>query len=176
MVPGSFIGYFSGAATAAGALVGLLFVAVSLRPEAVMGTRAQLRAQAVAGSAFTALVNAFFVSLIAQIPGTDLGYTAVVLALISLYSTVKLHRGLSKSESAVPLLALSLAAYAAQFVAGMILIARPGFESMVYTIAYVLVGAFAAALGRAWSLVQGRYTAQAEETIQGKHAAAPQES
>ena len=164
MVPDSFIGYFTGAATAAAALIGLLFVAVSLRPESVMGTGASAKAQAVAGSAFTALVNSFFVSLIALIPSTNLGYTAVVMALISLYSTFRLHRGLSKGESAGAQLTLALAAYLTQFVAGAFLVASPGRQSLVYTIAYVVVAAFAAALGRAWSLMQGRHTAQAEET------------
>jgi hypothetical protein len=172
VVPDSFIAYFTGAATAAGALVGLLFIAVSLRPEAVMGAGTQLRA--VAGSAFTALVNGFFVSLIALIPSTNLGYTAVIMGLISLYNTYKLHRGLEKT--AVPLLALSLAAYLTQFVAGILLIARPGLHSLVYTLAYVLVGAFATALGRAWALIQGDNAAQKPEATQGRHASQPQET
>jgi hypothetical protein len=163
VVPDSFIAYFTGTATAAGALIGLLFVAISLRPEAVLGTGAPAKAQAVAGSAFTALVNSFFVSLIALIPGTNLGYSAVALALISLYSTFRLHRGLGKGESAAFQLALALAAYLTQFVAGALLIASPARHSLVYTIAYVLVAAFAAALGRAWSLVQGRHAPQAPE-------------
>ena len=164
MVPDSFIGYFTGAATAAAALIGLLFVAVSLRPEAVIGKGASAKAQAVAGSAFTALVNSFFVSLIATIPSTNLGYTAVVMALVSLYSTFRLHRGLGKGESAGAQLTLAVAAYLTQLVAGVFLIDSPGRQSLVYTIAYVVVAAFAAALGRAWSLVQGRHTAQAQET------------
>jgi hypothetical protein len=174
VVPDSFIPYFTGAATAAGALVGLLFIAVSLRPEAVMGTGSQLRP--VAGSAFTALVNSFFVSLIALIPSTNLGYTAVLMALISLLNTYRLHRSLGDGESAVSLLALSLAAYLTQFVAGMVLIASSGTHSMVYTLAYVLVGAFAAALGRAWTLVQGGSAPQTPEKTQGRHASQPQES
>ena len=173
MVPDSFIPYFTGAATAAGALVGLLFIAVSLRPEAIMGTGSQLRA--VAGSAFTALVNGFFVSLIALIPNTNLGYTAVITGLISLYNTYKLHRGLDTGESAIPLLALSLAAYLTQLVAGLILIASPHLDSLVYTLAYVLVGAFAAALGRAWTLVQVGSAPQTPEKTQGRHASQPQE-
>ena len=158
MVPASFIGYFTGAATAGAALIGLLFVAVSLRPESVRRTGSSARAHAVAGSAFTALVNSFFVSLIALIPGTNLGYTAVIMALISLYSTFRLHRGLGKGESAVMLLVLALAAYLTQLVAGVFLVASPGDQSLMYTIAYVLVAAFAAALGRAWSLLQGMPT------------------
>jgi hypothetical protein len=164
VVPDSFIGFFTGAATAAAALIGLLFVAVSLRPEAVLGKGAPAKAQAIAGSAFTALVNGFFVSLIALIPGTNLGYTAVIMAVVSLSSTFRLHRGLGKGDSAVSQLALALAAYLTQLVAGAFLIARPGDQALVETIAYVVVAAFAAALGRAWSLMQGTHTAAAAET------------
>jgi hypothetical protein len=149
---------------AAGALIGLLFVAVSLRPESVLGAGASAKAQAVAGSAFTALLNSFFVSLIALIPGTNLGYTAAVMALISLFSTVRLHRGLGKGELAVRQLSLALAAFLTQFVVGALLAARPGDQSLVYVIAYLLVASFAAALGRAWSLMQGRNAPQVPET------------
>jgi hypothetical protein len=164
VVPDSFIGYFTGAATAAAALIGLLFVAVTLRPESVLGAGASAKGKAVAGSAFTALVNSFFVSPIALTPNTNLGYPAAVIALISLYSTFRLHRGLGKGESAVSQLTLAVAAYLTQLVAGALLIASPGHQSLVYVIAYVLVAAFAAALGRAWSLMQGRHTSQAPET------------
>jgi len=164
VVPDSFIGYFTGAATAAGALIGLLFVAVSLRPEAVLGAGASAKARAMAGSSFTALVNSFFVSLLALIPGNNLGYTAAVMALISLYGTFRLHRGLGKGESAVFQLTLALAAYLIQFVTGALLAVNPGHQSLVYAIAYVLVASFAAALGRAWSLIQDRDASPAPET------------
>jgi hypothetical protein len=114
--------------------------------------------KAVAGSAFTSLVNSFFVSLIALIPDANLGHAAAVMALISLYSTFRLHRGLGKGESAVSQLTLALAAYLTQFVAGALLIANPGDQSLVDVIAYVVVAAFAAALWRAWSLMQGKHT------------------
>jgi hypothetical protein len=164
VVPDSFIGYFTGAATAAAALIGLLFVAVSLRPETIVGAGASAKARAVAGSAFTALVNSFFVSMFALIPGTNLGYTAAVMALISLYSTFQLHRGLGTGESAKLQLALALAAYLTQLVTGVLLAASPGDQSLVRTIAEVLVASFAAALARAWSLVQGRHIPQAPAT------------
>ena len=164
MVPDSFTGYFAGSMGAAGALIGLLFVAVSLRPESVLGAGASAKAQAVAGSAFTALLNSFFVSLIALIPGTNIGYTAVIMAVVSLSNTFRLHRGFGKGDSAVSQLALALAAYLSQLVTGVLLIARPGDQALVETIAYVVVAAFAAALGRAWSLMQGTYAARAAET------------
>ena len=176
MVTGDFIGYFAAAGTAAGTLIGLLFVAVSLRPESVLGAGAPPEGRAVAGSAFIALVNSFFVSLIALIPGTNLGYTAVLMALVSLYNTYRLHRTLGYGESTVLLLALSLAAYLTQLVAGILLIASPGLHSMVYTLAYVLVGAFAAALGRAWTLAQGGNAPETPGKTHGRHASQPQET
>jgi hypothetical protein len=78
--------------------------------------------------------------------------------------TFRLRRSLGKGESAVSQLTLALAAYLTQFVAGALLIANPGDQSLVDVIAYVVVAAFAAALWRAWSLMQGRHTSQAPET------------
>jgi hypothetical protein len=59
MVPASFYGYFTAAAAAAGVLIGLLFVAVSLRPDTISGDEAPAAGRAQAGSAFTCQVNCF---------------------------------------------------------------------------------------------------------------------
>ena len=157
MVPDDFTGYFAAAATAAGALIGLLFVAASLRPETVLGRGAPPAAQAVAGSAFTALINSFFVSLIALIPRTSLGYTAAIMALLSLYSTWRLHHDLARHEAAVLQIGLALLAYLTQLGVGIDLAIHPHDDSLVYDVAYVLVGSFAVALRRAWSLMQGSH-------------------
>ena len=157
MVPDDFTGYFAAAATAAGALIGLLFVAASLRPETVLGRSAPPAAQAMAGSAFTALINSFFVSLIALIPNTSLGYTATVMALSSLYSTWRLHHQLSRHETAALQIVLALLAYLTQLGLGIALAIHPHDDSLVYDVAYVLIGSFAVALRRAWSLMQGSH-------------------
>ena len=172
MVPAEFTGYFAAAATAAGVLIGLLFVAVSLRPESVLGAGATAAGQAVAGSAFMALVNSFFVSVIALIPHTSLGYTAVVMALISLYNTFRLHRGLGRHEAGVTQLILALIAYLGQLGAGAILIFKPHDDLYVYWIAYLLIGSFAVALRRAWSLMQGRHLARPAESAPDQPAPA----
>ena len=46
MVPAEFTGYFTAAAAAAGVLIGLLFVAVSLRSETVFGDGASAAGRA----------------------------------------------------------------------------------------------------------------------------------
>jgi len=155
VVPGGFTGYFAASSAAAGTLIGLLFVAVSLRPEAILGSTAAPHVRAVAASAFTALVNSFFVSLIALIPGTSLGYTAAVMALLGLHRTLRLHLGLTKRTAALAQLVLALAAYLAQLVAGVALAIRPHTQGLVYDVAYLLIASFAVALTRAWSLMQG---------------------
>ena len=39
------------------------------------------------------LVNAFFVSMLALIPGHNLGLGAAIMAVLSLYHTLRLHLG-----------------------------------------------------------------------------------
>ena len=68
MVPSTFNNFFVASAGAGGALVGLIFVAVSIAPEHIVQASAPVERQAVAASSFTALVNAFFISLGALIP------------------------------------------------------------------------------------------------------------
>ena len=50
----SYTQFFSGTATVAGALVGLLFVALSVAPERLRGAHASIEHQAIASTAFTA--------------------------------------------------------------------------------------------------------------------------
>jgi hypothetical protein len=153
MVTGDFIGYFAAAGTAAGTLIGLLFVAVSLRPGSVLGATAPPEARAVAGSAFIALVNSFFVSLIAVIPGASLGYVAAIMALLSLWYTLNLHRSLAHTASAWREMILALATYCGQFGVGVALSLRPHDQGLVSVVAYFLVASFGVALQRAWSLM-----------------------
>ena len=80
-VPAEFTAYFTAAAAAAGVLIGLLFVAVSLRPETVFGDGSSAAGRAQAGATFTALVNCFFVSMVALIPDAGLGIVAIVIAI-----------------------------------------------------------------------------------------------
>jgi hypothetical protein len=157
VVTGDFIAYFAAAATAAGTLIGLLFVAVSLRPESLRGEAGVPEAQAVSNAAFIALANGFIVALVALIPDTSLGYTAAVTALLSILFTLRLHLRLAWHASAVAELALSMAAYLSQLVVGAALAARPHSQTLVHVVAYLLIASFAVGLSRAWSLLQGRY-------------------
>jgi hypothetical protein len=77
VVPAEFTGYFTAAAAAAAVLIGLLFIAVSLRSETVLDDGASAAGRAQAGSAFISLSNCFFVSLVTLIPQAGPGYEPV---------------------------------------------------------------------------------------------------
>jgi len=157
LIPDDFTGYFTATAAAAGVLIGLLFVAVSLRPETVFGDRASPGARAQAGSAFTSLVNSFFVSLVALIPQARLGEIAIIMALVSVYSTVRLHRQVARQELHIVLLVLSTGSYLFQLAVGVNLILTPDDRGRVFSMCYLVIASFAVALSRAWALVQGRH-------------------
>ena len=88
MVPPAFANFFIASASAGAALVGLLFVAVSLAPEQIVTRRAPQERQAVAGSAFTALGNAFFLSLAALIPNIIFGLVVVPVSFLCLVTSL----------------------------------------------------------------------------------------
>src|SRR6266699_1229531 len=86
VVPPEFANFFI--ASAGAALVGLLFVAVSIAPEQMVTRRAPMERPAVAGSAFTALMNAFFISLVALIPHFNVGFVIVPFISLCLVTTL----------------------------------------------------------------------------------------
>jgi hypothetical protein len=157
MVPASYVGYFIAAGGAAAALIGLLFVAICLRPSSVLGPTAPASGRALAESSFTCLINAFFISLIAAIPSTKLGIAAVVIALVSLYHTGKLQRRLAGDDSHRLMLAFSAAAFSAELAAGVVLVIRPHMVGCVNGWCYVVAASFAVALARAWNLMRGTH-------------------
>ncbi len=88
MVPPQFLDFFIASTGAGAALAGLLFVAVSLAPEQIVTRRAPMERRAVAGSAFTALINAFFISLVALIPHINFGTLIVPFSSVSLLTSL----------------------------------------------------------------------------------------
>jgi len=90
VVPVSFHDFFSGCATIAGALIGLLFVALSVSPEYLRGENARTDHQVRAGAAFSALVNTMVIALFALLPTTDFGTVAIILAATGLGTTAAL--------------------------------------------------------------------------------------
>ena len=152
----SYSEFFSGSVTVAGALVGLLFVALSLSPERLRDARS-VEHQAIAATAFTALVDALFVSLIALQPGGGLDYGAVIFGALGLSSTFGLALRLWRSRHLGHLsnrwpffLGIIMAVYTAQLVSGIVPATPAGAADRAATFVYVL---FSVGIARAWQLL-----------------------
>src|SRR5258708_29564342 len=91
----AFHDHFVASTGAGAALVGLLFVAASIAPERTVMSGAPVERQAAAASAYTALLNAFFLSLVSLLPQTNLGWAALILSLTRLANNFILAWNLS---------------------------------------------------------------------------------
>jgi hypothetical protein len=153
----SYSGFFSGAATVAGALVGLLFVALSVAPERLRSDTASIEHQAIAATAFTALVDALFVSLIGLQPGGGLRYGAIALGTLGLTSSWGLAarlwraRGTESLSRRWPyLLGFIIAVYAAQLVSGLVVGGGGAEADLTVTFVYITFGI---GISRSWELL-----------------------
>jgi hypothetical protein len=86
----SYADFFTAAASVAGALTGLLFVALSLTPERLRRSSGYVEHQAIAGTAFTALIDALFLALAGLMPDGGTQTTLLVLGLFGLSSSLGL--------------------------------------------------------------------------------------
>ncbi|HWH67042.1 MAG TPA: hypothetical protein VNS99_13145, partial [Gaiellales bacterium] len=84
MIPEEFREFFVASAGATGALVGLLFVAVSVLPELAQqaGTRVEFRSRS--SAALLVFTNALVVSLAALVPGVSLGWWVIASGVVVL--------------------------------------------------------------------------------------------
>lgn len=163
MAPSAFQPFFAASMGAAAALLGLLFVAVSVAPERTVGTGAPVERQMVAESVFTALINAFFVSMGGTIPGINLGSVALVLSAFALFQT--LHVGwrlwprrfsLRNVIQRLALVVVALAIYGLQLNDASQLIRVPPQSTPVGSEINLLFALYAFALGRSWELLGAR--------------------
>ena len=151
----SYTGFFSGTATVAGALTGLLFVALSVAPDRIRST-ASVEHQAVAATAFTALIDALFVSLIGLQPGGGLRYGAVILGGIGLSSSCGMAARLWRARNSADLghrwpylLGFIIAVYTGQVISGLA-VTGPAEAELTVTFVYIM---FAIGIARSWELL-----------------------
>ena len=161
MVPLSYHDFFSGCATVAGALIGLLFVAISVSPEKLTGDTAHTEQQVRAGAAFSALTNTLVIALVALLPGADLGEASLILAGVGLATTAVLilvlyrERGKVRLDDATMFLFL-LVLYGLQLANAIKLQAVPRDVSRVSDQGVLAIAFFLFRIARAWQLVGAR--------------------
>lgn len=163
MVSGDIHDFFTASAGVAGALVGLLFVAISVSADRLareeMGAPVhRIRASA----ALTAFNNALTVSLFALIPGVDIGVVALsvacagaVFVAASMLSLFRLHQLHWSSLRDAFFLIVLAAAFVFQFIEGFAVMNNHHDQDGVQNIAYIVICCFLIGIARSWELIGG---------------------
>jgi hypothetical protein len=182
VVPVSYHDFFGACATVAGALIGLLFVAISVSPEKIAGAKAIAEHQVRAAAAFSVLVDALVIALVALLPGARLGPAVVTLAAAGLASTAGLlillyRRGRVRMRPGqVVLLVIPFFLYGLQLANGLALGGPSRQLSQIGNLGGLTIGFFAFAIARAWELV-GLRDSSLMATVAGiAHQAASRET
>lgn len=159
MVSAEFQTFLVASVAASSALIGLLFVSVSVSPERIFGTKAEAARQARAVSAFTALANVFFFSLTSLIPGINAGLVAMITGFVAAVQTLALLRlvGEWRTEGvllrSLILFVGSAAIYLGELYVGLGLWVKPSATGALTGLFELTLGAYAIGLGRAWELL-----------------------
>jgi len=162
MVPDSFHDFFVATAGVAGALIGLLFVALSVAQES--GADRQPIQRVRAGAAMSALIDALLISLFALLPDNDLSAAATVLAVVGLSSTAglaivlhgaHLRRGATRQWV---LLTGLLVLYVLQLVVAQRADGKIADADAVNDLGVLVIVFFAIGIARAWELVDAPET------------------
>ena len=163
MVPENIHDFFVASGSAAGALIGLLFVVISVTSEQLARAKAAGQHYRIrAAAAITAFTNALAVSLFALIPVHKIGPTATAVAIgglvfvaAALLSLIRLRQVWRDTlRDALFLIGLAVT-FVIQLIEGVDVITQPGNSGAVDTIAILVVVCFLIGIGSAWELIGG---------------------
>jgi hypothetical protein len=169
MTPESLHDLFLAAASTAGALIGLLFVAVSIAHDRLTATDVGLIHRIRASAALTAFTNALAVSLFALVPDGSLGTASTVTGLLGLgfisasLLTVFRHLRLSRLRDLTFL--ILLAAVCLQEVVAGQLYEHTHHLSDAEWLAILVICCFLIGIQRSWELIGGPDIGLSHEVI-----------
>lgn len=164
MATEEFHDLFVASASVAGALIGLLFVAISVAHERLEDDAAPHIHRVGAAAALTAFVNALTVSLFGLLPGNELGGTAVavsvlgllfvIASMLSLWRVRRRGSGWTSARDALFLISLG-ATFVVQLIGGLELGADSGSVGDARQIAITVIVCFLIGITRSWVLIGG---------------------
>lgn len=159
MIPEDYREFFVASAGASGALIGLLFVAVSVFPDRAREATTRVEFQTRSSAALLVFTNALVLSLAALVPGASLGWWAILSAVVVLTfiaATIRLAlAGLRRSWAWLVFGLLAIAGF--ETYAGVRLVGA--FDSSaLQTLCYVVIGDLVFGIARSWQLLGLRDT------------------
>jgi hypothetical protein len=144
----------------AGALIGLLFVAISVEQERLNAEDADQIHRVRAAAALTSFTNAFAISLFALVPDVGLRWTALSVSLLGLFFVAGALLSIRRARRARPVAlrdALFLNALAValllQLYFAVRLIRHPHNAGFANGIAILVIVCFLIGIARAWELI-----------------------
>ncbi len=161
MVPDSFIDFFVAAVGVTGALIGLLFVAVSLAPRRMRDEHTAHLARSQASAALLVFTNTLTIGLLGLFPDTNIGWAACViggLGIVYSFSVARLALARAKVDKAtgralrqIAIGALIISGF--ETTAGLRLVIHPQNLGAVYMLCAAMIAAVLFGISRAWELV-----------------------
>ncbi|MCW2549879.1 MAG: hypothetical protein JWN96_4339 [Mycobacterium sp.] len=165
MISGEYRDFFIAVAGATGALIGLLFVAVTIAPERALQEETRLDFRSRASSALILFTNALTLSLVALVPGVTIGWWAIafavgVIAFAAATARLILEAGLRGSERwrSMTLVVALIGIAGVEAYGGIEQVRDSNGTNGLTTLDYVLVAMLVVGIARAWQLVGLRDT------------------
>jgi hypothetical protein len=165
MLTGAYRDLLPAIADCAAALTGLLFVAMTVARRHSPADRPVVIEQVRAAASILAFTNALAVSLFGLVPGNNIGYPAVVFAVVGILFTAAGTRSIFSGHvprrhvpRQLALIALLLATFAFELAGGTALILHPHSAGAAGLVSNLLVALLIIGIVRAWELVGDRAT------------------
>lgn len=163
MVPTDFATFFAVMAGVGATLFGLIFLAVSMKPESTLASNAPVMQQVQVASSYTALLNPLVISLIALVPHNSIGLVTLIMSSIGLTNTLMMSLSLvrgrySRTEGLRRgLFSLgSFLIFGFEFLYAIRLSLSPADLSSLDTLTTLLVIIYLYGVARAWDLIGAR--------------------
>jgi hypothetical protein len=163
VITGAYRDLFAATAGAGAALTGLLFVAMSVGRDRALVRGPVVIRQIRASAALLAFTNTLAIALFGLVPGTNVGYPAVIVAIIGIVFTAAAIRSIVGSHASpaqvraqTGLILLLLLICCTELVAGIVVLGNPASSTSVQAIGYAVVAAMLFGIGRAWEFIGER--------------------
>ncbi len=165
MLNGTYRDLLPAIATSAAALTGLLFVAMTVAARRNPADRPAVVMQVRAASCILAFTNALAVALFGLVPGNNVGYPAVAVAVIGIFFTAAGARSIFSSHlprrhvpRQVGLVVALMTAFAFELAGGIDLLLNPYSSGAGQLVGNLLVALLIIGIARAWELIGDRDT------------------